>query len=96
MGRMRPLRIAEVGRVGPGDIQRDLAAFATLVVVPLVVALAAPHACAAEMSADTDARYSPQAVEFFETKIRPILAERCYGCHHDDSCPARDEQVQLQ
>ncbi len=24
---------------------------------------------------------SPQAVEFFEKKVRPVLAEQCYGCH---------------
>src|ERR1700732_4274497 len=24
---------------------------------------------------------SPEAVEFFEKNVRPLLAERCYGCH---------------
>src|SRR5713101_9010047 len=23
----------------------------------------------------------PAGIEFFEKKIRPLLAERCYGCH---------------
>src|SRR5947208_861132 len=24
---------------------------------------------------------SPEAVEFFETKVRPVLTENCYSCH---------------
>ena len=27
------------------------------------------------------ADFAPEQVEFFETKIRPLLAERCYDCH---------------
>ncbi|MEM1443224.1 MAG: c-type cytochrome domain-containing protein, partial [Verrucomicrobiota bacterium] len=27
---------------------------------------------------------SPQ-LEFFEKKIRPVLAEKCYGCHSADA-----------
>jgi hypothetical protein len=27
------------------------------------------------------AERTPEQTEFFETKIRPVLAERCYGCH---------------
>jgi len=27
------------------------------------------------------AQADPRSVEFFETKIRPVLAERCYSCH---------------
>ena len=27
----------------------------------------------------------PKAVEFFETKIRPVLVEQCYKCHSDDA-----------
>src|SRR5262245_8837547 len=30
---------------------------------------------------------SPAAVEFFEKKVRPILAARCYECHGPDSKP---------
>jgi hypothetical protein len=29
--------------------------------------------------------YDPRAVEFFENRIRPILAERCYKCHSTTS-----------
>src|SRR5262245_39478713 len=26
---------------------------------------------------------TPQAAEFFETHVRPVLAERCFSCHGD-------------
>ena len=31
-------------------------------------------------AAETD----PADLEFFESKIRPVLAERCYECHSGD------------
>ena len=36
---------------------------------------------AAVFAADTPAKISPAQVEFFETKVRPILADHCYSCH---------------
>jgi hypothetical protein len=30
----------------------------------------------------------PARVEFFEKKVRPILAGHCYGCHSADTKPA--------
>ncbi|MDB5313924.1 MAG: Planctomycete cytochrome [Gemmataceae bacterium] len=33
----------------------------------------------------------PKAVEFFETKIRPVLVEQCYKCHSDDA--AKDKKL---
>ncbi len=47
-------------------------------VVPLVSlagALLSPHAGAA------DARPDPAGVEFFESKVRPVLVANCLGCH---------------
>ncbi len=35
----------------------------------------------AETETRTDADTSPAAVEFFEREVRPILVERCQGCH---------------
>jgi hypothetical protein len=32
-------------------------------------------------AADTAAKPSPEGVEFFEKKVRPLLAEKCYSCH---------------
>ena len=28
---------------------------------------------------------SPEGIAFFETKIRPVLVERCYSCHSEDA-----------
>ena len=28
---------------------------------------------------------SPDSVEFFENRIRPVLVERCYECHSSDA-----------
>jgi hypothetical protein len=44
----------------------------------LVVALLSYVAAA---GADEPAKPSPEAIEFFEAKIRPILVENCYECH---------------
>src|SRR4051812_40802414 len=30
---------------------------------------------------------SPQAVQFFESKVRPVLVEHCYRCHGDIKKP---------
>ena len=38
-----------------------------------------PHAAANRAAKGSEAR--PCQVEFFETKIRPVLAEHCYKCH---------------
>src|SRR6478609_7263436 len=32
-------------------------------------------------AADPAAKPSPEGVEFFERKVRPLLAEKCYSCH---------------
>jgi hypothetical protein len=48
---------------------RSLLAVAALVAVP-----------AASRAAD-----DPKAVEFFETKIRPVLVEHCYKCHSEEA-----------
>jgi hypothetical protein len=34
-------------------------------------------------AADKPAPPSPEAVRFFETKVRPVLVEHCYKCHAD-------------
>src|SRR5690349_14147865 len=36
---------------------------------------------AAEAPSSTAADLDPAGVEFFEKKIRPVLAEHCYKCH---------------
>src|SRR4051812_1590457 len=42
-----------------------------LLVLPVAVASAAQQAVAT----------APQSAEFFETRIRPVLASNCYECH---------------
>ena len=27
----------------------------------------------------------PKGIEFFETKIRPVLVEHCYSCHSEEA-----------
>jgi hypothetical protein len=38
--------------------------------------------------AQSPAPDSPGSVEFFEKKIRPILADHCYNCHSADTKPS--------
>ena len=35
------------------------------------------------LAADPPAKPTPEQIEFFEKKVRPILADNCYGCHGD-------------
>jgi mono/diheme cytochrome c family protein len=37
--------------------------------------------CAALLSAGVWAQNAPDSIEFFETRIRPLLANNCFGCH---------------
>jgi hypothetical protein len=46
----------------------------------LAAALGLAFICRAVLAAD-GAALSPEDVEFFETKIRPVLVEKCYECH---------------
>ncbi len=39
-------------------------------------------ACAFSHAAD---KPSPADIEFFETKVRPVLAKNCYGCHASET-----------
>ena len=48
-------------------------------VATLVLLLAAPFNLVAEE------KFKPEQLEFFESKIRPVLAERCYKCHSAES-----------
>src|SRR5262249_33605022 len=52
---------------------RTLLAFALLVLAPLLA------------SAGRGVPDEPQAVEFFEKKVRPILVNHCYTCHAADT-----------
>jgi len=45
------------------------------------LALCALYACAPVFAADPVAKPSAAQIEYFETKVRPLLAEHCYSCH---------------
>jgi hypothetical protein len=55
-------------------------AFALLFVIGffLIVSLRSAHTAGLQQVAP-----SPEGLDFFEKKIRPLLAENCYGCHSD-------------
>jgi mono/diheme cytochrome c family protein len=36
---------------------------------------------ASALAADTPPKFTAEQIEFFEKKVRPILADNCYGCH---------------
>ena len=46
----------------------------------LALAATAAHLAAADAPPASSAP-SPEAIEFFETHIRPVLVEKCYSCH---------------
>src|SRR5688572_29802879 len=52
-----------------------------------IVALLAGLAAARAPAADSPPKR--QAVEFFEKKIRPVLADHCYKCHSADAAKSK-------
>lgn len=47
--------------------------------------LASPPLQAQQTEQPTAPAWSAQQLEFFETKIRPVLVDKCYKCHSEDS-----------
>src|SRR5206468_3953110 len=41
--------------------------------------------CGTSSRGDVRSDLSPEQIEFFESRIRPVLAERCYKCHSSQS-----------
>jgi hypothetical protein len=57
-----------------------------LVASLLLVSLTGSAAVWAQESAQSATpSWTPQQLEFFESKIRPVLAEKCYKCHSENS-----------
>ena len=48
-----------------------------------VVVLLASCACVVDV-APADQQATPDQIEFFENRIRPLLVERCFECHNED------------
>ena len=63
---------------GPENARRLLSLY---VIASLLTGFPLPSAFAAEPSVQKPADLTKEAVEFFESRIRPILIERCYECH---------------
>ncbi|MEP7338831.1 MAG: PSD1 and planctomycete cytochrome C domain-containing protein [Acidobacteriota bacterium] len=59
---------------------KKLKAFATLVVIGFFLIVSLRSARTAGLQQPEPSR---EGLEFFEKKIRPVLAENCYGCHSD-------------
>ena len=58
----------------------------------LLIAIAFALFCTeASRGQDTDARSAPsvEQVKFFESKIRPVLIQECYGCHSSKTSNAK-------
>lgn len=63
-----------------------LSGVASALAIALATALLAPMSLfAAGLEAEGAARISPEQLDFFEKKIRPVLADACYKCHAEDS-----------
>ncbi|MBC8137940.1 MAG: PSD1 domain-containing protein [Fibrella sp.] len=54
----------------------------TLLAVVLLPGFVSPRAAHSD---ETPAPATPEALAFFETKIRPVLANNCYSCHGKDA-----------
>ncbi len=51
--------------------------------ITLSLSLAAASSLMAALDGPSDAKLTPQQTEFFEKKIRPVLADKCYSCHSE-------------
>ena len=50
--------------------------------------LAYPNLLRAQQAQVVSGKLTPAQTEFFEKKIRPVLAAECYACHSEKSKPA--------
>lgn len=57
----------------------------TLVAAVLLPGFVSPRVAHSDETPPVQAKASPEALAFFETKIRPVLANNCYSCHGKDA-----------
>ncbi len=65
------------------------AALACLLGVGVLVSEICPAAPPEDPPKDSRDRHAERPAEFFEKKIRPVLVDRCYGCHSEASGKAK-------
>ncbi len=46
-----------------------------------------------EIAAAAEPKATPEQIEFFEKKVRPVLINRCYTCHSADTQPHGELRV---
>ncbi len=69
------------GRTTP-TLSATFAALTTaLLTAVLLPGIVVPRAAHSDEAPPVQAPASPEALAFFETKVRPILADNCYSCH---------------
>lgn len=53
--------------------------------MPLVISLFASVAVRAEEAKSDEAKFTPEQIQFFESKVAPLLAQHCNECHSANS-----------
>jgi cytochrome c553 len=59
--------------------------------IPTLLLLALAAAARAEDKPPAGAKPSPEGVEFFEKKVRPVLVKHCYSCHSAEAKKLKGE-----
>lgn len=72
----------------PMTPKKPLTTTVKALLVSAVTLAIAPGAFAAKPQ-----KYTPEQIEFFEKKIRPVLAEKCYDCHSEQSGKMKGDLV---
>ncbi|XZE32493.1 PSD1 and planctomycete cytochrome C domain-containing protein [Pirellulaceae bacterium SH501] len=75
--------------VGLATAPLSTAAIASIVTLGIVPAQGLAQSPATESKDVSAASLSPEAIQFFESKIRPVLIEHCYRCHSSDGQAVR-------
>ena len=58
-----------------------------------VLAILTVAALTQRVSAAKPVKYTPEQIEFFEKKIRPVLVDKCYDCHSEESGKMKGDLV---
>src|SRR5262245_1385745 len=72
------MRLTEMERM---RLARPLALNIITVVVLVLWTLTGGFAAGEKPAAGTADKAAPEAAEFFETHVRPVLADNCFACH---------------